>query len=331
MNPRPTSRLLSPLARYLDTLALRLMQPPERVSRNGHSRERYSRDEAFVDFARPAGEAAFIGPHSLSWRIFKNPVAVFVGGVAAVILELAEPAVRTGVWEHTSFRTHPVQRLQRTGLAAMITVYGAKSTATAMIARVVQLHERIAGATPSGEGYRANDVALLDWVQATAVFGFAEAYNRFISPLSEAELSQVFAESQSAAHLYGAVGAPHSMLEWNALLESMRPRLESSPIVFEFLEIMRTAPVLPLALRPLQHLLLRAAVEITPAWVRERLGLNRSYGLSKFTTTLVHGCGVLADRIVLPSSPAARSCVRLGLPESFLYQARDGAGPARHS
>jgi uncharacterized protein (DUF2236 family) len=316
MNPRLPSLLLSPLARYLDTLALQLMHP---------------HDGAPIDFAQPPGEPALIGPESLSWRIFKNPVAVFVGGVAAVILELAEPAVRTGVWEHTSFRTRPVERLQRTGLAAMITVYGPKSVAAARIAKVVQLHERIAGSTPSGESYRASDIDLLNWVQATAVFGFAEAYSRFVSPLSEAELSQIFAESEASAQLYGALGTPLSLRDWNALLESKRQRLESSPILFEFLEIMRGAPVLPRAMRPWQRLLLRAAVEITPEWVRERLGLNGRYGLSGFAATVVRGCGAMADRIVLPSSPAVRSCTRLGLPETFLYRPRDGATPARHS
>jgi uncharacterized protein (DUF2236 family) len=73
---------------------------------------------------------------SVSWRVFKNPLSLFIGGVAAVIMELAEPRVRTGVWEHTTFRVDPVRRLRRTGLAAMITVHGARSEAEAMIARV---------------------------------------------------------------------------------------------------------------------------------------------------------------------------------------------------
>jgi uncharacterized protein (DUF2236 family) len=57
-----------------------------------------------VDFRQPAGEPALAAPDSVSWRVFKNPVSLFVGGVTAVILELAEPRVRTGVWEHSSFR-----------------------------------------------------------------------------------------------------------------------------------------------------------------------------------------------------------------------------------
>jgi uncharacterized protein (DUF2236 family) len=169
-------------------------------------------------------------------------VALFIGGVAAVILELAEPSVRTGVWEHSSFRTDPVRRLQRTGLAAMVTVYGARSTAKAMIAGVVRMHDKVTGETPAGEAYRANDVGLLTWVHATASFGFAEAYNRYIRPLSHKELDRLYEEGASAARLYGALDAPTSDAELHALFESMRGRLEPSPIVFEFLDIIRDAP-----------------------------------------------------------------------------------------
>ena len=72
-----------------------------------------------VDFSAPRGEPALAAPDSVSWQVFKNPVALFIGGVAAVLLELAEPRVRHGVWDHSSFRERPMQRLQRTGLAAM--------------------------------------------------------------------------------------------------------------------------------------------------------------------------------------------------------------------
>jgi len=60
-------------------------------------------DQSYADFLRPSGEAALVSPDSVSWRVFKNPLSLFIGGVAAVIMELAEPRVRTGVWEHTTF------------------------------------------------------------------------------------------------------------------------------------------------------------------------------------------------------------------------------------
>ncbi|HYE43013.1 MAG TPA: oxygenase MpaB family protein, partial [Caulobacteraceae bacterium] len=61
-----------------------------------------------IDFASPPGEPAMAAPDSVSWQVFKNPLTLFVGGVAAVILELAEPRVRAGVWDHSSFRRDPL-------------------------------------------------------------------------------------------------------------------------------------------------------------------------------------------------------------------------------
>ncbi|RUV09056.1 histidine kinase, partial [Mesorhizobium sp. M5C.F.Ca.IN.020.32.2.1] len=37
-----------------------------------------------MDFSTPEGEPALLPPTSISWRIFKNPVALFIGGVTAV-------------------------------------------------------------------------------------------------------------------------------------------------------------------------------------------------------------------------------------------------------
>src|SRR5919197_6452341 len=109
-----------------------------------------SGDRSKVDFTRPSGEAALLSPDSVSWCVFKNPLSLFIGGVTAVIMELAEPRVRTGLWEHTTFRLNPVRRLRRTGVAAMVTIYGAHSKAEAMIARVRRAHDVVAGTTPMG-------------------------------------------------------------------------------------------------------------------------------------------------------------------------------------
>ena len=219
-----------------------------------------------VDFLHPALEPALVPPDSVSWQIFKNPVAIYVGGVAAVILELAEPRVRTGVWEHSRFRTQPLQRLQRTGQAAMLTVYGPQSVAVPMIAGVVRRHGQISGLTPDGVPYEANDAGLLRWVHATAQFGFAHAYDAYVRPLGRHALDRFYLEGTASGRLYGVLDAPSSDAEMRALFDSMREPLEASPIVFEFLDIMRRAPILPAPLRPIQRLLVGAAVDITPAW-----------------------------------------------------------------
>ena len=140
-------------------------------------------NQSCADFLRPAGEAALVSPDSVSWHVFKNPLSLFIGGVATLIMELAEPRVRTGVWEHTTFRIDPIRRLRRTGLAAMVTIYGARGMAEAMIARIRGMHDRIAGSTPAGKAYRANDPELLNWVQGTAAYGFLQVYHAYVRPL----------------------------------------------------------------------------------------------------------------------------------------------------
>ncbi len=283
-----------------------------------------------IDFSRPAGEPALGAPNSVAWRIFKNPVATFIGGVTAVILELAEPRVRAGVWKHSGFRQDPLRRLRRTGLAAMVTIYGARSTAEKMIAGVRRMHDRVQGETPDGEPYSANDPELLNWVQATAAFGFLQAYHVYAAPLTLVDRDRYYRDGEIAARLYGATRPPGSEAELEALILAMRPRLEASPIIFEFLHIMRTAHILPPLLQPVQPLLVRAAVSITPPWVRDVLGLGDDCGLRAWEGVLVRQGSALADRIMLESSPAVQACVRLGLPANYLYKrAADTSGQAR--
>ncbi len=85
---------------------------------------------------------------------------------------------------------------------------------------------------------------------------------------------------------------------------------------------MRDAPVLPAMLRPAQQLMVRAAVELVPPWVRERLGLTRKAGLQSWQAPLVRWGGALAERLLLPSSPAVGACVRLGVPPAWLLAPR---------
>lgn len=271
-----------------------------------------------VDFAAPEGAAALFEPDSVSWRVMKNPVALVVGGFAAVILELAEPRVRSGVWDHTTFRTDPVTRIRRTGYAACVTIYGPAEIARTMIAGVARAHDRVEGRTPAGAPYRANDPELLTWVHATAAFGFVEAYNRYVRALTPEETDHFYAEGAPVAALYGAVNSPRSSAELDAIFSAMAPKLERSDILFEFFSIIRAAPLLPV--KAVQRLMVRAAVSMTPDWARETLGLGPKFGLRGGEHTLLRALGAAAERIVLEEAPPAQACKRLGLPANYLYR-----------
>lgn len=299
-----------PIGRRIDAMADTLLQPPGMA----------------FDFRSPAGEAALVPPDSISWRIFKNPVALFVGGVAAVLLELAEPRVRDGVWQHSSFRTDALKRLQRTGLAAMVTVYGARSRAEAMIAGVVRAHGAVTGTTSEGVPYQANDPELLVWVQATAGFGFIGAYDALVRPLDRAAWDRALAEAEPAARLYGAIGTPRSKADLDALFARMDATLVPSPIIAEFLDIMARVEAFPGGARPLQRILLKAAASLLPPHLRIRLGLA-AWTLSPWERAAAKLAARISDRIVLKTAPPAQACLRLGLPIDYLYRTRPGDGP----
>ncbi|AAK24540.1 oxygenase MpaB family protein [Caulobacter vibrioides] len=273
-----------------------------------------------IDYANPPGEPALLDPGSMHWRVYKNPIALAVGGVAAVLLEFAEPRIRSGVWDHSTFKADPIGRAMRTGTAALIGVYGPASAARRVIQGVTHMHARVTGETPGGEAYTALDPELLDWVAATAVYGFVTAYDRFVAPLTEADKTRFYEEAAPVARLYGATASPGSEAEFVAMLQALAPRFEPHPIVDEFLETIASGKAAPVVPRPLHRALARAAVSLLPPMVRETLALGREYDLTGMDAAALKTAGRLADRIALRSAPPCQASVRLGLPYDFLYR-----------
>jgi uncharacterized protein (DUF2236 family) len=105
---------------------------------------------------------------------------------------------------------------------------------------------------------------------------------------------------------------PGSEREFEALLDRMRPRLEPSGIVLEFLAIMQRVAVLPAPLRALQRLLIRAAVQNLPPQTRRQLGLDgAAWHVKSWQWPLVRALGRAADHLTLPALPAMLARQRL--------------------
>lgn len=280
-----------------------------------------------IDFRHPAGEPAYVHPGSVQWRVFKNPVALGIGGVAAVLLEFADARIRSGVWDHSTYRADPIGRSKRTAIAAMVGVYGPASAARRVIQGVTNMHARVSGETPGGEAYRALDPELLDWVAATAGYGFLNAYDRFVHPLSEADKARFYVEGRPVTALYGVRTAPASNAAFMAMLDKLAPRFEPHPIVDEFLAIITSGAAAPAVPKVLHRALTRASVSLLPPLVRERLKLGRDWDLTAADTLALKLAGRLADRIPIPGSPPCDASLRMGLPMDFLY--RGGKARAR--
>ena len=273
-----------------------------------------------IDFCRPAGEAALLHPASVQWRIYKNPLALAVGGVAAVLLEFADPRIRSGVWDHSTYKVDPIGRSRRTGVAAMVGVYGPQSAARRVIAGVTNMHARVSGATPGGQAYEALDPELLGWVSATAAYGFLTAYDRFVAPVSPADMERYYREGHAVARLYGVQTSPGSTADFLRLMNRFSERFEAHPIIEEFLGIIQSGRALPSAPKFLHRALARAAVSLLPPMVRTKLQLGERYDLTVGDRVALRVVGALAERKVDPASPACQASLRLGLPGDFLYR-----------
>ncbi len=272
-----------------------------------------------IDYRTPAGAPAFTGPESISWQIYKNPVALAIGGICAVLLEFADPRIRSGVWDHSIFKQDPLGRAQRTGTAAMVGTYGPQEAARRVIQGVNNMHARVQGTTPDGTAYDARDTELLDWVSATARYGFVMAYHHFVSRLSDAELAQYFSEGEIVASLYGVQNHVRSLEDFYTMMAALEPRFEAHEINTEFLDIMRSGRATDTLPKSIQTAIAHAAIDLLPAPVREALALGPEYNLTAWQGFIVRRFGQMSNWIADKNSPAAQACERLGLPAGFLW------------
>lgn len=276
-----------------------------------------------IDFAAPVGEPALLAPDSVQWRIYKNPIALGIGGIAAVLLEFAEPRIRSGVWDHSTYKADPVARSRRTGLVAMLACYGPASTAKRVIGQVNRMHGKVKGETPAGDKYRALDPVLLDWVAATASYGFLTAYDRFVRPLSGADKDRFMADGDAIGREFGARHTPPGVAAFMAMMDELEPRFEPHPIIFEFLDIIQSGRAAPGVPPFLHRAIARASVSLLPAHIRGKLQLGARYDLTRFDRTALRIAGWLADRHIDRAAPHCQASIRLGLPHDFLFKSPD--------
>lgn len=273
-----------------------------------------------VDFTVPAGAPAYCEPDSVRWKVFKNPVTSVVAGVCAVLLEFADDRIRSGVWDHSVFPTDPIGRGQRTGTAAMVGIYGPQSAAQRVIRGITNMHAKVEGTTPNGRTYKALDTELLNWVSATATYGWFTAYDRFARKLSKEEERRFFSEGEEVSKLYGVTYSPKCLDDFYAMMGRLEGDFEPHPINGEFLDIMRSgraARGLPVWI---QRALAHAAIDILPPSVRQVLGLGKEYDLTFFERAAVKAAAWAAETIPAKNSPPAEACERLGLPRYFLWK-----------
>lgn len=167
-----------------------------------------------------ASAAGLFGPGSAAWRVDRE-VLVLAGGTCALLMQLAHPAVAAGVEQHSDFRDDPFARLRRTLTASFDVVFGSTDRADRAIRRMNAIHGAVRGSVPeTGGSYFARDPRLLLWVHATLIDTAVRVYDRYVSPLTDADARRYYVESAQIAF---RLGVPESMLP--ASLDGLRAEM----------------------------------------------------------------------------------------------------------
>jgi uncharacterized protein (DUF2236 family) len=226
---------------------------------------------------------------------------LLLGGGRALLMQLAHPHVAEAVAAHSGFQADPFARLQRTLELSYTIVFGTPRQARAAAAAVRTVHDRVAG-----DGYSANDPALLLWVHATLVDTAVRVHARFLRPLRREEAERYYEESTLVAEL---LGLPRSAqpTDFDAFRDYVRSTVGALEVTDTARGLARDVlhPRIPWPVQPLAELGRQLTAGLLPPPLREQYRL--SWDPHRERALVLAG---LSSRLVLPIVPARLRQVR---------------------
>jgi uncharacterized protein (DUF2236 family) len=216
-------------------------------------------------------------------RVGNSPLAPFLGGGAAVLLQVAHPLVAAGVVQHSDYRRDLWRRLARTLRALYLIAYGTKAEAERAGEAVQAVHAHVLGRThtqlgrfPPGTPYAASDPELMLWVHATLVEASLSVYQRFVRTLSLKDRERYYREMSLVARLFGTPASviPCTFADFRDYFSA---QLAGETITVtaparEVAAVIHEAP-LPAPLRMLVPAHRLATAGLLPPWLRQEYGL----------------------------------------------------------
>lgn len=236
-------------------------------------------------FAEPGGQpieisredTGLFGPGSVCWQVHGDVTSMMTGGIASLLMQMLEPKVLAGVWDHSVFRQDMRGRLRRTAAFLARTTYGDRNQALSEIARIRRIHDHVRGTLPDGTPYHANEPEALAWVHVTESLCFLDSYIRYRKPhMTLRERDRYFADMAQIGRLLGADPVPFTYREAQKIVQRARPRLRVDARTREIADLlMNQAPSTP-RLAPFHHMTMQAGVDLLPRWARSMHGLSIS-------------------------------------------------------
>lgn len=223
----------------------------------------------------PTSDEALFPKDSPIRMVHADIVAMMVGGVRGLLLQMLHPHALQGVLDHSNFRTDMHGRLRRTARFIAVTTFGHREDAMAAVDRVNRIHAKVGGTLPDGTAYSATDPRTLAWVHVAEATSFLAAYLRHVRPdMPGSEQDEYYRQFAVIARALGADPVPIDRREAEAVFRDLRTDLTASPAAREIAQLVLTQkpPGSPPAV---QALLGAEAVALLPPFARSMLALER--------------------------------------------------------
>lgn len=173
---------------------------------------RRSRYEVMLDQLRTQvrnPSQGYFGPESMTWQLYREP-SIILGGMRALLLQIAHPAVAIGVAKYSDFEQDTIGRAHRTILSMVQIWFGDLNTANNSARRLHIIHSMIRGQMVWEtedeiiiNPFCAADSDLLFWVLATIIDTTIQLFEKTVRPLSLKEKNQFYEETKIMAQLMG--------------------------------------------------------------------------------------------------------------------------------
>ena len=222
----------------------------------------------------PSDEALFARDTPIR-MVHADIVAMMVGGIRGLLLQMLHPHALQGVLDHSNFRSDMHGRLRRTARFIAVTTFGHRDAAQAAIDRVNRIHAAVGGTLPDGSPYSASDPRVLAWVHVAEATSFLAAYLRHMRPdMPGDEQDEYYRQFAVIALALGADPVPTNRAEAEAIFRELRSDLAASPAAREVADLVLSQR--PKGAPPAVQTLLGAeAVALLPPFARSMLGLER--------------------------------------------------------
>ncbi len=223
----------------------------------------------------PVSDEALFEKNSPIRMVHADIVAMMVGGIRSLLLQMLHPHALQGVLDHPNFREDMHRRLRRTARFIAVTTFGHRDDAQTAIERVNRIHAAVGGTLPDGTRYEASDPRTLAWVHVAEATSFLAAYLRHVRPdMPGHEQDEYYRQFAVIARALGADPVPLDRREADVLFRELRGDLRASPQAREVAQLVLTQK--PEGSPPAVQALLGAeAVALLPPFARSMLGLER--------------------------------------------------------